>query len=562
MRQLLKVPETVRPQNIKLYTITQIAYLFGATGHLSLGFFFLWLKVYPMVYFNFILSVPIFTSALYLNRRGRHSLAFSLALFELFFHQVGGVYFLGWESGFQYFLIYLAGLVFFNANWNNRIRFFLILVVAFSFFILYLFCGNGGIYQAPDFIYHLLYLTNSLATLFLMAMLINSYVRTADRAEGDLRSANQKLLQKNKEIENTLKQRDQAYKQLDQERQKSDELAALLKKMFGRYLSAEVMNSLIEDPSSLELGGEKRNVTLMMTDLRGFTALCERMKPEEVVQMLNGYFDVMMQVIDNYNGTVNEIIGDALLVIFGAPQEMPDRNERAVACAIHMQNAMMTVNQKNRSKGLPELEMGIGLNETEVIVGNVGSSKRSKYAVVGSGVNLTSRIESYTVGGQILVSESLYEGLGDKLRIDSQRDVFPKGSETPLRIYEVGGISGDYHTVLEAHEPEQSNLSTPIPIRYHFLEGKDTEGKEFEGFIHWLSKTGAGLSLTQGIEPLANIKMNLRDVNEKLANRHFYAKAIQASNKDSGLSPVRFTAVPPEIDAYFEAFRKFADERG
>ena len=160
------------------------------------------------------------------------------------------------------------------------------------------------------------------------------------------------------------------------------ELADFLKKMFGRYLSTEVMTSLIENPSALELGGEKRIVTIMMTDLRGFTAISERLAPEQVVQMLNSYFEVMVEVVLKYNGTINEIIGDALLIIFGAPQKMADRAQRAIACGISMQNAMDRINENNRLQGLPELEMGIGINDTEVIVGNIGSSKRSKYSVV------------------------------------------------------------------------------------------------------------------------------------------------------------------------------------
>lgn len=106
---------------------------------------------------------------------------------------------------------------------------------------------------------------------------------------------------------------------LTKEREKLVDLTDLLKKMFGRYLSTEVMNSLIENPSALELGGERREVTIMMTDLRGFTALSERLEPEQVVQMLNAYFEIMVEVVLKYNGTINEIIGDALLVIFGAP---------------------------------------------------------------------------------------------------------------------------------------------------------------------------------------------------------------------------------------------------
>jgi adenylate cyclase len=293
------------------------------------------------------------------------------------------------------------------------------------------------------------------------------------------------------------------------------DLTIMLKKMFGRYLSTEVMNSLIENPSTLELGGERRKVTIMMTDLRGFTAIAERLEPEKVVQMLNLYFEVMVEVILKYNGTINEIIGDALLIIFGAPQEMPDRTQRAIACSIDMQNAMTQVNEKNRSKTLPELEMGIGLNETEVIVGNIGSSKRSKYTVVGSGVNMTSRIESYTVGGQILISESARKQAGEVLRIDSQWEVFPKGSETPLRVYEVGGIAGSYNLILERKDQVPVTLARQLSIRYTVLEGKHVGRERLQGNVIRLSKKSVEIDLDERIELLTNLKMDLG-----VRNRH------------------------------------------
>jgi adenylate cyclase len=165
-----------------------------------------------------------------------------------------------------------------------------------------------------------------------------------------------------------------------------------IRETFGRYLSEEIVHDILETPDGLKLGGEKRNVTIMMTDLRGFTALSERLEPEQVVRMLNGYFEVMVDLIHQYNGTINEIIGDSLLVIFGAPQEIIDRAQRAIACAVDMQNAMTKVNKENLNLDLPELEMGIGLHDTEIIVGNIGSIKRIKYSVVGSGVNMASRI--------------------------------------------------------------------------------------------------------------------------------------------------------------------------
>jgi len=335
------------------------------------------------------------------------------------------------------------------------------------------------------------------------------------------------------------------------------DMTVLLKKMFGRYLSTEVMNSLIENPSALELGGERRRVTIMMTDLRGFTALSERLEPEQVVQMLNAYFEVMVELVLKYNGTINEIIGDALLIIFGAPQEMPDRARKAIACSIEMQNAMAEVNEENRAQGLPELEMGIGLNETEVIVGNVGSSKRSKYAVVGSGVNMTSRIESYTVGGQILISESVRREAGEILRINAQRNVLPKGAETPLRIYEVGGIAGQYNLALEEKKPSFVTLERQVPIRCAVLDGKDVGKKGLGGVIVRLSKKSAEITIDEPVDLMTNLKMNLGDLEDELAVKDFYGKVIESSGERQLTRLIRFTAVPPEIEYYFQALRRY-----
>ncbi len=328
-----------------------------------------------------------------------------------------------------------------------------------------------------------------------------------------------------------------------------------LKTMFGRYISTEVMATLIENPVALELGGEKRQVTIMMTDLRGFTALAERLEPEQVVQMLNSYFEIMVEVVLKFKGTINEIIGDALLIVFGAPQDMPDRTQQAIACALTMQNAMADVNEQNRAQGLPDLEMGIGVNETEVIVGNIGSSLRSQYTVVGSGVNLTSRIESYSVGGQVLVSESVVHEVGEILRIDSEREVFPKGAQTPLRIYEVGGIAGQFNLALEGKDPPLVTLTRQIPVNCMVLEGKTDAERGLAGSVIRLSKKGAEILSDAPLEVLTNLKMNLRDVDANLAVKHFYGKVIEGAAKNEKIHLVRFTSVPPEIDAYFQSHR-------
>ena len=350
-------------------------------------------------------------------------------------------------------------------------------------------------------------------------------------------------------------------KLLEQSSKELEKSLALLKTMFGRYLSTEVMASIIENPSALELGGEKRSVTIMMTDLRGFTALSERLDPEQVVQILNAYFEVMVEVVLKFQGTINEIIGDALLIIFGAPQEMPDRAQRAIACAITMQNAMAQVNNQNRERGLPELEMGIGLNETEVVVGNIGSSKRSKYTVVGSGVNMTSRIESYSVGGQVLISDSVRRQAGGILRIDSQREVRPKGAESPVKIYAVDGISGSYNLALEEKNPIPVTLSRRIPLKYTVLEGKAVGKIGLEGSMIRLSRKCAEIVLDAPVMMLANLKLNLGNVDENLAQKDFYGKVIEQLTNNEQSHLVRFTSVPPEVDAYFQSHLQHAAKR-
>ncbi len=338
--------------------------------------------------------------------------------------------------------------------------------------------------------------------------------------------------------------------------EKSGELeirAEFLKKMFGRYLSNEVMETLIENPESSGLGGEKRKVTIMMTDLRGFTPIAERLEPEQVLQLLNTYFEVMVDVILKYNGTIDEIIGDALLVLFGAPQDMPDSTQKAIACAIEMQNVMKGVNERNRELGLPKLEMGIGLNEADVIVGNIGSVKRSKYGVVGSGVNMTGRIESYTVGGQILISDSARKTAHDVLQIEDRITLHSKGSEEPLVLYEVGGIGGQYNLTLDHEVLELKRLVKEIQIRYTVLDEKHMGEKKFEGAIVRLSHKSAELRLQFAVELLTNLKLNLTNVTEELSYRDFYGKVVERFDTDPSTCNVRFTALPSEVDGYFQA---------
>ncbi|MCA9428814.1 MAG: adenylate/guanylate cyclase domain-containing protein, partial [Candidatus Omnitrophica bacterium] len=179
-----------------------------------------------------------------------------------------------------------------------------------------------------------------------------------------------------------------------------------IRETFGRYLSDKVVDSLLQSPEGLAMGGETRTVTVLMADLRGFIAKTQGLPPERVVQLVNVFLSAMTEVILRHGGTIDEFIGDAILVIFGAPVLGEDDASRAVRCALEMQREMVAVNEQNRALGLPEVEMGIGLSTGEVVVGNIGSERRAKYGVVGATVNLASRIESFTRGGDILLPDS------------------------------------------------------------------------------------------------------------------------------------------------------------
>jgi len=215
---------------------------------------------------------------------------------------------------------------------------------------------------------------------------------------------------------------------------------AFIRSVFGRYLTDEVAETLLDSPEALELGGERREVSILLADLRGFTSFSAQRDPQEVMQVVNNFLSKMTEVIIAHGGTIDEFIGDAILALFGAPKSIEDHAPRAVACAVAMQEAMAEVNRHNVDAGLPEVAIGIGINTGEVVVGNIGSEKRAKYGVVGHNVNMTARIEAYTAGGQTLVSENTRRSCAGRIRINEELQVRPKGFDHDIAIYDVAGI--------------------------------------------------------------------------------------------------------------------------
>ncbi len=333
------------------------------------------------------------------------------------------------------------------------------------------------------------------------------------------------------------------------------ELTTFLKKTFGRFQSDQVLEAIIDDPAAAGATGNRQAVTIMMTDLRGFTALCERKSAEEVVEMLNLYLSAMADVVGEYGGTINAISGDGMLITFGAPKPMGDRVETAVACAIRMQNAMEGVNGELETRGMPALAMGIGIHDGEVVVGTIGSEKRAIYGVIGSGVNTASRIESYATAGQILVSQPVLDALGASLRIDGRRELLPKGSESAIVVYDVGGIGGRHHISLQGATEPLLKLSRPISAVAVVVKGKAAEDVLHEVRMTELSRAGARIECGSPLTSQHSIKMNLRDVPERLRRCSAYANVTQC---DGDRYRITFTSISPEFEAYLVACLQLA----
>lgn len=240
-----------------------------------------------------------------------------------------------------------------------------------------------------------------------------------------------------------------AYKYLTEERKAKE-----LKKMFSHYVSPKIVEELLKNPELAKLGGYRREITVLFSDVRGFTTFSEKRKPEEVVEHLNEYLHEMTDIIFKWDGTLDKFVGDEIMAFWGAPLEQPNHAELAVKCALNMSNRLEELQAKWRAEGKEPLDNGIGLNTGDVLVGNIGSAdKKMDYTIIGDHVNLGARVETLTrkYDSRVLITEFTYEKIknlaeeGKLYRVDMKEmdTVKVKGKDIPVKIY---GI----HTV---HKP-------------------------------------------------------------------------------------------------------------
>lgn len=218
-----------------------------------------------------------------------------------------------------------------------------------------------------------------------------------------------------------------------------------LRKAFSTYVSSQLVSEILKDPGRLKLGGEKRVITVLFSDIRGFTTLSERLTPEDLVALLNEYLSPMTSIVFNEEGMLDKYIGDAIMAVFNAPLPLTDHPARACRAALKMMEKLEELNRKWSASGRPTLDIGIGINTGEAVVGNMGAELRFDYTAIGDTVNLASRLESMNklYGTAILASEDTYRLVKDSFAFRELDLVRVKGKERPIVMYELIGRSGE-----------------------------------------------------------------------------------------------------------------------
>ncbi len=323
------------------------------------------------------------------------------------------------------------------------------------------------------------------------------------------------------------------------------QLAGFIRDTFGRYLSRKVVDEIIEKPTGRSIGGRKETVTVLMSDLRGFTGLAEAEDAEVLVRLLNRYLERMSEIILGYDGMIDEFIGDAILAVFGVPEKHEDDAQRAIACALTMQNALQELNAEMTAEGYPVLEMGIGINTGNAVVGNIGSEVRAKYGIVGTVVNRASRIESNTVGGDLLIGEETYRLVRDVVTVDAPRSVMMKGLKSPLVYYSVTSIRPPYDVALKERSESKKGAEIHLPFQFWTVEDKKIVGGPWSGETVFFKENLITASLNQPIVPMTDIKLVFDFCAEAHCFDDVYAKVLPTEEYEhkSSIHRLRITSV-------------------
>ena len=324
-------------------------------------------------------------------------------------------------------------------------------------------------------------------------------------------------------------------------------LMNFIKDTFGRYLSKTIVEEILTSPEGQKIGGQRKIVTILMSDLRGFTYMSENNDPEKIVTLLNRYLERMSKVIVFYGGTIDEFIGDAILAIFGVPEAHDDDPVRAVACGIAMQKELVGLNKEFVEEGYPPLEMGIGINTGQVVVGNIGSEVRMKYGIVGRAVNVAARIESNTIGGEVFVGESTYEKVQDWVEVEKARSVMMKGLRRPLVYYPVTAVGAPYDVKLHTLEDDEKGVPISLPFNCWVIEDERVGDEGMSGETLTITENEIVAIVERPLNRLTDVKLKFDFCLDAHCFDEIYAKvtATEKIEKDT-VNRFAITSINPE----------------
>lgn len=290
---------------------------------------------------------------------------------------------------------------------------------------------------------------------------------------------------------------------------------------------------------------DSRRVTILLSDLRGFTSVAENYTPLEMVEALNRYFKRMSEIIIRHGGTIDKFMGDSIMALFGAPVRRDDDIEAALACAIEMQMAMGEINQQNVRHGMAPLYMGIGINTGVVVAGRLGSTWHSEYTVIGDHVNLAARVEAHSLRGQILLSENTYLEARGYIDVGNVNEVKVKGKKDTVRFYELLSMRLPRPLIAPPREVRNSpRADVDMPFTFQIVDGKSVLAPEYVGRVVDISYGGMYIASPVPIELFCDIKIALSLAFMGSEFTEIYAKVVRVSPADPGVEcSIEFTSI-------------------
>lgn len=280
---------------------------------------------------------------------------------------------------------------------------------------------------------------------------------------------------------------------------------------------------------------ESRKITVMMADIRGFSIIAGQIPTTDQVDLLNRFFAAMCSCVHRYGGTIDKLLGDGLMALFGVDEPEQNSARAAVACAVDMQRCMAQLNDDNREAGLPEIFMGVGINTGEALVGPLGSSEHVEYTAIGDHVNLAARIEAHSLRGQVLISEYTRQAAEGCLVLGPPNNVFVKGKMSAIAMYEV--LATHWPETLEVPRREARRtvrIKVDMPCEFFLLEEKRVQPDPCQGRVLDISQEGVGIETDADLELSTEIRLPLMMSMMAKQTTPVYARIVTRERCESG----------------------------